>query len=441
MKRITMMTVWLAMASLSSLGQQRWTMDQCVAYAVTHATEVQLQQVETERRTADSRLAMLGLLPTVQAQVSGQYSWGRNIDPETNTYNNVTTFNNYYQLYASLPIFDGGQTLRAFRQARLSKANSATAMQKVREEKAIDVMSKYVEAVYAERSIGLAAEKLADSQALLYKTRRMYELGVKSRPDVAQMESQVAEDDYNLLHQRHTARLAMLTLKQAMNFPATDSMSLDTIINTPLLSEAPVQATVTAYEQWAPSVKNADYTVKNARMTWLSQRAELWPSLYLNAGVSTNYYKNLSQTGGFQSFGPQFKNNLGEYVAVTLSLPLFVPSMMRSARRAKAAYQTAVVEAAATRRKVADGVTQAIYDRDGYAREVVSMERKLQSDSLAYHLSRRKYEEGMLSTFDLHTAAQTLIESRIRLLQMRMMLVMKDKLVNYYKGMPLWTLK
>lgn len=69
------------------------------------------------------------------------------------------------------------------------------------------------------------------------------------------------------------------------------------------------------------------------------------------------------------------------------------------------------------------------------------MERKLQSDSLAYHLSRRKYEEGMLSTFDLHTAAQTLIESRIRLLQMRMMLVMKDKLVNYYKGMPLWTLK
>ena len=128
MKRITMMTVWLAMASLPSLGQQRWTMDQCVAYAVTHATEVQLQQVETERRTADSRLAMLGLLPTVQAQVSGQYSWGRNIDPETNTYNNVTTFNNYYQLYASLPIFDGGQTLRAFRQARLSKANSATAM-------------------------------------------------------------------------------------------------------------------------------------------------------------------------------------------------------------------------------------------------------------------------------------------------------------------------
>ena len=128
-------------------------------------------------------------------------------------------------------------------------------------------------------------------------------------------------------------------------------------------------------------------------------------------------------------------------MAVTLSLPLFVPSMMRSARRAKAVYQTAVVEAAATRRKVADGVTQAIYDRDGYAREVVSMERKLQSDSLAYHLSRRKYEEGMLSTFDLHTAAQTLIESRIRLLQMRMMLVMKDKLVNYYKGMPLWTLK
>ena len=42
--------------------------------------------------------------------MQGQYAWGRNIDPETNTYNNVTTFNNYYQLYAELNVFDGFAT-------------------------------------------------------------------------------------------------------------------------------------------------------------------------------------------------------------------------------------------------------------------------------------------------------------------------------------------
>ena len=32
--------------------------------------------------------------------------------------------------------------------------------------------------------------------------KRLYELGEKGRPDVVQMESQVAEDEYNLTHRR-----------------------------------------------------------------------------------------------------------------------------------------------------------------------------------------------------------------------------------------------
>ena len=69
------------------------------------------------------------------------------------------------------------------------------------------------------------------------------------------------------------------------------------------------------------------------------------------------------------------------------------------------------------------------------------MTRKVAADSLAYHLSRRKYEEGMLSTFDLHESSQTYLQSRLTLLQMQMMAAIKLKLVNYYiNNEPLWTL-
>ena len=49
-------------------------------------------------------------------------------------------------------------------------------------------------------------------------------------------------------------------------------------------------------------------------------------------------------------------------------------------------------------------------------------------------MSSRKFEEGMLSTFDLHTSAQNLLESKIKQLQMQMLLVIKQRLVGYYKG-------
>ena len=72
-------------------------------------------------------------------------------------------------------------------------------------------------------------------------------------------------------------------------------------------------------------------------------------------------------------------------------------------------------------------------DRDGYAKETVQMERKVLSDSLAHHLNARKYDEGMRSTFELHTSSQTLLQSKIKLLQMQMLLGIKQRLVEYYK--------
>ena len=421
-------------------AQRAWTMDRCVSYALKHATEVRRQNIEQRQKRVDYRTALLDFLPQVSAQIGGQYSWGRNIDPETNTYNNVTTFNNNYSLSASMPLFDGGLTWNALRKARLAKNSSATAVQKARDDKAIDVMRKFVEAVYAVKSIGLMQAKLDDSQALLQKTRRLYELGEKSRPDVVQMESQVAEDDYNLLHQRNTARLALLSLKSAMNYPASDTLTLDTALTAEpavMLRREAVDFTAIAPK---PDVAIAEADAAAARLDWKMQRATLLPSLYLGAGVSTSYYKNLSSGMAADGFRAQMRNNLGEYVYLTLSIPIFSPGSWRSVKHAKTDYHLALLDVEDARRKLEDDARQAVTDYEGYAAEVRQMRRKSASDSLAYRLSYRKYEEGMLSTFDLHEASQAYLESSLTLLQLQMMAAIKLRLVNYYiNNTPLWT--
>ena len=153
-------------------------------YAVEHATEVKREVVNARQRKQDYQHAVAGFLPSVTGGVQGQYAWGRNIDPETNTYNNVTTFNNYYQLYAELNVFDGFATINALKQAKLSRDYSATAMQKIQDDRAIDVMQKYVDAAYAEASIRIASEKLNESKRMLAKMKRLYELGEKGRGSV-----------------------------------------------------------------------------------------------------------------------------------------------------------------------------------------------------------------------------------------------------------------
>ena len=412
-----------------------WELDSCMAYAVEHATDVKREVVNARQRKQDYQKAVTDFLPSVAGGVQGQYAWGRNIDPETNTYNHVTTFNNYYQLYASLNVFDGFATINAFKQAKLARAYSTTAMQKVRDDKAIDVMQKFVDAAYAEASIQIASDKLAESKRLLAKMQRLYELGEKGRPDVVQMESQVAEDEYNLTHQKHVAQQSLLTLKSAMNFPVEEELRL--VTNGKQVNESFPINHETVYQNFlnaSPDVKSAEYEVEKARYDYKIAKGRLLPSLSLSGGISTNFYRNLSQGGQYEGFASQFRNNRGEYLALTLSIPIYDNVAWHSVKKARNDWQLAQVNLEETKRKLHDHIAQAVMDAEGYAKELYQMNKKVASDSLAYYMSSRKFEEGMLSTFDLHTAAQTLLESRIKQLQMQMLLVIKQRLVDYYQG-------
>lgn len=428
----------VAFASKPTMAQgmgKNWGLDSCMTYAVEHATDVKREMINARQRKQDYQKAVTDFLPSVVGGVQGQYAWGRNIDPETNTYNHVTTFNNYYQLYASLNVFDGFATINAFKQAKLARAYSTTAMQKVRDDKAIDVMQKFVDAAYAEASIQLASDKLAESKRLLAKMQRLYELGEKGRPDVVQMESQVAEDEYNLTHQKHVAQQSLLALKSAMNFPVEEELRL--VTNGKQVNESFPINHETVYQNFlnaSPDVKSAEYEVEKARYDYKIAKGRLLPSLSLSGGISTNFYRNLSQGGQYEGFASQFRNNRGEYLALTLSIPIYDNVAWHSVKKARNDWQLAQVNLEETKRKLHDHIVQAVMDAEGYAKELYQMNKKVASDSLAYYMSSRKFEEGMLSTFDLHTAAQTLLESRIKQLQMQMLLVIKQRLVDYYQG-------
>lgn len=424
-----------AVEAIGETQAKIWELDSCMAYAVEHATDVKREVINARQRKQDYQKAVTDFLPSVAGGVQGQYAWGRNIDPETNTYNHVTTFNNYYQLYASLNVFDGFATINAFKQAKLARAYSTTAMQKVRDDKAIDVMQKFVDAAYAEASIQIASDKLAESKRLLGKMQRLYELGEKGRPDVVQMESQVAEDEYNLTHQKHVAQQCLLTLKSAMNFPVEEELRL--VTNGKQVNESFPINHETVYQNFlnaSPDVKSAEYEVEKARYDYKIAKGRLLPSLSLSGGISTNFYRNLSQGGQYEGFASQFRNNRGEYLALTLSIPIYDNVAWHSVKKARNDWQLAQVNLEETKRKLHDHIAQAVMDAEGYAKELNQMNKKVASDSLAYYMSSRKFEEGMLSTFDLHTAAQTLLESRIKQLQMQMLLVIKQRLVDYYQG-------
>lgn len=429
----------LVSISMGASAQEAWTVDRCMQYAVDHNHAVRQSQLELKNNSLDKLKAFGSFLPRVQGAVSAQYNYGRSIDPETNTYNDVTTFNNYYDLTASIPLFSGGSLVNEVRRANAAALMGKAALQEQKDNTALETFQDYIQALYYQGTIRMARQKLAESDSTLYKTRVQEEVGLKGAADVAQMEAQQATDAYNLTKQENLYTTAMLELKQKMNYPVDQELLLDTtLLDSGVMDNADLEL-LTADGVWQLAEKNNPTLQKshyNARVQLMSLRkswAAVMPTIAFSAGYYTSYYKQLHKE--YASFADQFDHNHGSYFSFSLSIPIFNRlDAITGIKQARNSYRIAREQLDEQRTELHKLVEQAVQDRDGFLKESIQMEKKEASDALAYTVTKRKYEEGLMTSLDVQTSSATWLDSQANLLQSKLTYFMKCRLVNYYRG-------
>lgn len=447
MKQIILTSVLSCSLATVAVAQGKlWTMDECMHYAVENSPKVKKQAYTSDSYKADLNSAVASFFPSMSARVGAQYNYGRSVDPGTNTYSNTSTFNNSYGLSVSIPIFNGGQLVNQWRMAKANRQMGMNDVQKGKDDLAINTMQAFMDVVYYQGTVKLAAGQLEENSRILYRTRRQEELGLKGKADVAQVEAQVAANDYNLTHQQNLFNTALLALKQNMNYPSDAELDVDTLL--PDKSYAAMMEPVDEIYDYAsdnnPVALQAKLQLKSYKMQYLMAKGRLLPSISFSAGISTNYFENLKVDKAADdytpamAFGDQFRNNRGEYISFNLSFPLFDGlSRLTNVRKARNSVRIAQEQQTEVLRQLQAAIEQAVLDREGYAKETIQMEKKAKADEIAYQVTLRKFEEGLMSPIDLQTSANTLLLSKADLLQRKLMYLMKCKLVDYYKGKPL----
>ena len=421
---------------------QSWTIQQCMQYAVEHNHDVKRAALELDNYKAQKTGAIGKFLPEVDAGIGIQYNFGRAIDPETNGYTDVSTFYNGYQVSASLPVFDGFSRLHALKAAKASILMGRASLRQQQDQTALDVLQAYTNVAYYEGMVKMADEKVEETELLLKQTRRLEEVGRKSAADVAQVESQKAEADYELTRQQNLYASAMLELKKTMGYPISDELRVkgeEFPTGVPVDSVEGMVAVNSSLFTLHSSLQIARYQMQASKHEWRQARASLYPSLSLSAGLSTTYYHTLHSDAG-QSFHDQIKNNMGEYVGATLSIPLFNRlQTMTNIRRAKNNYQMAREAYEQKQLELEKLSREAWQDWQGYLKQTTQMEKKVEADSITYQLTRRQFEEGLSTAIDLHTTSSQLLQSKAMLFQCQLMAMVKEQLVRYYKGETIWT--
>ena len=138
------------------------------------------------------------------------------------------------------------------------------------------------------------------------------------------------------------------------------------------------------------------------------------------------------------SFKNQFRDNRGEYIQASLSIPIF-NSLSRRTNVNRSRNNMLIQEQNRnqTLQQLQSDIRKAVNDCQGYAKQYEQMKKRVEANQLAYDVMRRKYEEGLVSPLDLQTSANLLLSAKADQLKTKLDYIIQCRLVKYYKGIPL----
>jgi len=465
MKNIFMMSVVSALAlavTVSASGEtqdvKRLSLKECMAFAISNSTKIRIQQAAVGDAQIDRRDAALKLFtPQLTAQTYAYYNFGRSIDPKTNTYFNTTSFHNNYGVSAGYDLFDGFQAVNNYKISKTGLLIAESQEKQVEADICLAVMEAYYNVVYYKCLAEVYEEQVATAELALKKARRQEELGLKGHADIVEMEADLAERQYDLTNTYNLYRDQKMTLADLMFWPVEEELVVDTDYRSfagaqddrgaaqdgrgaaqdgsaDILREPATEESVIDYAlEHNPGIRIATWQQLNAKRQLNTAKWQLLPSLGLYAGWSTSYYTY--QNSRTEAFRNQFRNNGGEYVEVSLQIPLWNRLSKHSAiSRRQHALDKATAELNQKLRDVESEVRRAVQDRDGSAAAYGQARYKAEVQAEAYALNLKKLEQGLISPLEFQTANNNYLKSQADEMNSLFKYLIKQAVVKYYNG-------
>ena len=437
MKNLFIMCVVIALAlaeTVSASAQTTLTLKDCMAYAISNSTKVRIQQAAIGDAQIDRRDAALALFtPQINAQTVAYYNFGRNIDPETNLYIQTTSFHNSYGVSAGYDLFDGFKAVNNWKISKTGLLIAQSQEKQVEADICLAVMEAYYNVVYYKRLTDVYEEQVATAESALKKAKRQEELGQKGHADVIQMEADLADRQYDLTNTFNKYQSEKMKLADLMFWPVDEELVIDTSLPEWEIEPVSTSSVVDFALDHNPGVNMASWKELNARRELTTAKWQLMPSIGLYGGWNTNYFTYPNQPTA--AFGTQFRNNMGEYVQLTLSIPIW-DRLAKASRISKKrnALQKATAELDQKRRDVESEVRRAVQDRDGAATAYQQALHKADVQNEAYTLNLKKLEQGLISPLEFQTASNNFLKAQADEMNSLFKYLIKQAVVKYYSG-------
>jgi outer membrane protein len=414
-----------------------WSVDDCIQYALEKNIQIQKAQVSNKISEINLNYSKAAWYPSFSGSARENFSW--NNQHNTTTGSTVFAGSNGTNISVSsgITVFNGNrihnEVLRSETDYQADKYNTEVIKQTV----SLNVLNAYLQVLYSEEQVQNSNNQITSTTEQMNLAAERLKLGAIANSDYLQVKSQLATERQTLATAQGQLDINRITLMQLMELQDSKDFIvehpyLDSLINQKRLPD-PKEVYQIALGL-RPEVKNAELLKKSSQISVDLAKANFYPNLSMDGGVSTSFK---SSEKGY-SPGYQFKDNISPAIGLSASIPIYMNRQVRTnVEIAKKNTNNAELDELNVKNQLRKAIEQACQDVISSQIEYEASAEAYKAVKESFEVASEKFFQGLMNSVDFLIQKTSFISSESTLLQSKYRLIFSYKVLDFYTGLPL----
>ncbi len=444
--------LFLMLTAFSSVGQaKKWTLQECVEYALKNNISVLQTDLENKTALIDKKTAFGNFLPNINANASHSWNIGLNQNITTGLLENQTTQFTSAGLSANVTIYNGLQNQYRLRKANLAILAAQYQLTKIKDDISLNVANAYLQILFNKENLKVQKELLSNDEKQFTRTNELVSAGVVPRGDLLDVKATVATDKQKVVAAENSLFISKLSLAQLLqlqdfeNFDIADA-NYEPKESTTMLEKP--QTIIDKAKQDRIEIKIAKTNLELAQKDISIAKSAFQPTVsgFYNFNTRASYSdrfvgldaNNSPILGNPKPLFDQFSDNKGQSFGVQISVLIFNGfSVKNNVERSKVAFERTEIASKQTNLDLERNVYTAITDAKGAINAYEASVTSLEARSEALNYAKEKYAVGLMNSFDYNQAQTLYANAQSEVLRTKFDAVFKVKVVEFYFGIPI----
>lgn len=297
----------------------------------------------------------------------------------------------------------------------------------------LNITQAYLNILMNQENIISLENVLKTTQTQLKQGDQFYKAGNISKLNYLQIQSQVAQDEYNLTAAQNNLRTNTVNLKQILQLPSNYDFQIvkpDSIIVDDQLKS--LQEVQNLAQNQRPEVKYGELNVENSQTNLKMAQASIQPTLSVVGNISTNY------SNGNGSYFSQLGNNFYMPIGLSLGIPIYNNRIYKTQiEKSKIAIEQANLNLLNTKTILNQQVEQSYISLQNALAQYDSASKQMEISKQSYDIVNAQMKIGSIDYVQLQQQRLVYIQAIQNYLQAKYTAVLNKQIYEFYAGNPI----